>query len=109
MENSHRLAKALHEVLTEIVKIVHENSARTVQPIAAPTPAQVEQPALPERLLYPLPEAQQRLGGISRTTLYSLIGRGELAVVKIGNRSFITQAALTDFVTGLSQTTSTRN
>lgn len=107
MENSDRLAKALREILTKIARIVNQNSTRNIETLAAPTPALVEQSALPERLLYPLPEAQQRLGGISRTTLYGLIGRGDLAVVKIGNRSFITQAALTDFVARLSQTAST--
>lgn len=61
MENSGRRAKALREVLTEIVKIVkivkivNENSTRTIQPIAAPSPARIEQTPVPERLLYPLP------------------------------------------------------
>lgn len=109
MENSDRLANALREVLTEIVLIVHQNSMRAVQPVAAPPSAQLEQAPVPERLLYPLPEVRERLGGISRTTLYALIGRGELDVVKIGQRSFITQAALTDFVARLSQTSSARS
>jgi len=107
MESSDRLAKALRETLTEMVLIIRESPPGKMEPLAALPPSQVEQPTPPERLLYPLPEAQQRLGGISRTTLYGLIGRGELAAVKIGNRSFITQAALTDFVARLSQTAST--
>jgi hypothetical protein len=53
------LAAALHETLTEIALIINQSS---------PPPAQVEQAAIPERLLYPYGEAWEKLGGIGRIT-----------------------------------------
>jgi excisionase family DNA binding protein len=51
-----------------------------------------------EQLLVPINDACDRLGGISRPTLYGLINDHELALVKIGTRSFITAESLRDFV-----------
>lgn len=42
-----------------------------------------------EKKLYPINEARQLLGGISRNTLYRMLGRGELASVLLGNRRFV--------------------
>lgn len=50
------------------------------------------------RLLIPVTEARQQLGGISRSTFYGLVKEGELSLVKIGSRSFVQAEALDDFV-----------
>lgn len=42
--------------------------------------------------------ARERLGGISRTTIYELIKRGELVHVSIGRRGFVTAESLNAFV-----------
>ena len=111
------MAAALRETLTELVLLINETEARTVEvrktPIPVPTAEawpseEVQRTALPERLLYPLPEVRERLGGISYTTLYALIGRGDLLVVKIGRRSFIPAESLTRFVEQLNQTAASR-
>jgi excisionase family DNA binding protein len=49
-------------------------------------------------LLRSIDEAQAVLGGIGRTTLYELIGSGDLKVIKLGRRTFIAQAELERFV-----------
>lgn len=49
-----------------------------------------------------IPDAQAYLGGISRTTLYELAKRGDLAVVNIGRRAFVTRASLDHYVDRLS-------
>jgi excisionase family DNA binding protein len=54
-----------------------------------------------ERDLVPVDEAMQRLGGISRWTLYRLIRSGELATVTIGRRRFVTDRAIREFVAHL--------
>ena len=117
MEPTERLATALRETLTEIVLIIDEAKAPTVEvrntPKPVPTneatrPGEVERTTLPDRLLYPLPEVRERLGGISHTTLYALIGRGDLSIVKIGSRSFIPADNLNRFVEHLTQATVSR-
>ncbi len=50
-------------------------------------------------MLYPFNEIQQKLG-ISRTTVYQLLGDGQLSSIKIGRRRF-TAAALDAFIEGL--------
>ena len=52
------------------------------------------------RLLHPMPEAAEVLG-VSRSTVYELVKNGDLNVVKIGRRSFITQDELERFVQSL--------
>jgi excisionase family DNA binding protein len=52
-------------------------------------------------LLLSIAEAQQQLGGTGRTTIYKLIGQGDLAAVKVGRRTFITYASLTTYVDNL--------
>lgn len=51
-----------------------------------------------QQLLVPIPGAARQLGGVCRTTVYKLINEGELELVKIGRRSFITGKSLTDYV-----------
>lgn len=51
-----------------------------------------------DSILFSIQQTRERLGGISRSTLYNLLSRGELRLVKIGRRSFITAESLQDFV-----------
>lgn len=51
-----------------------------------------------DRLLLPYSEAMAALGGISRTTLWELVNRGELVRVNIGARSFITAKSIAEYV-----------
>jgi hypothetical protein len=51
-----------------------------------------------QRLLVSIDESLSKLGGIGRTTLYQLIGTGELVKVNIGRRSFITAESLHNYV-----------
>ena len=49
-------------------------------------------------LILSLEAAQAELGGIGRSTLYELIGRGDLRTIKIGRRTFIALTELERFV-----------
>ena len=51
----------------------------------------------PERLLYPMAEAAEKLG-IHRTSLYALLKRGELTSATIGARRLIPEAELIRFI-----------
>lgn len=51
-----------------------------------------------QRSIRPLPETQTRLGGIGRSKLYELIKSHELELVKIGRRSFVTDASIDAFL-----------
>lgn len=51
-----------------------------------------------DRLLVPIPDTCTRLGGISRTTVYELIDRGDLVKVNIGRRGFITAESIAAYV-----------
>lgn len=53
-------------------------------------------------LLLSIPEARDRLGGISNTTIYELVNRGLLTKVNIGRRGFITADSITRYVDSLS-------
>jgi len=48
--------------------------------------------------LYTIEEARERLGGISRNTIYKLLRSGKLASVPIGRRRFIPGNAIESFV-----------
>ena len=48
----------------------------------------------PARLLHPVDEARELLGGIGRTHFYSLVKSGRLNVVKIGKRTFVSDTEL---------------
>ncbi|GAB3607947.1 hypothetical protein GCM10027414_00720 [Humibacter ginsengiterrae] len=53
-------------------------------------------------LMHPVyPDAALVLGGISRAKLYTEIKAGRIRVVKVGARSFITQAELERYVASL--------
>ena len=66
--------------------------------MATRTPADGTRP-----LLVPVPDAQNQLGGISRTTLYELINAGELVRVNVGRRSFVTSESIAAYVNKLSK------
>ena len=53
------------------------------------------------RRIYAVPEAQEQLGGIGRTTLYNLVKNGQLQIVKIGARTFVTHDSLENYVRAL--------
>ena len=41
------------------------------------------------RVLYPVPEARELLGGISHTTFYKLVNEEHIRLIKLGRRSFV--------------------
>ncbi len=55
-------------------------------------------PEMSTRRLVTVAEARRQLGGISQSTLYSLIKNGELPLVKIGRRSFVPASAIDEFI-----------
>lgn len=55
------------------------------------------------RLLHQIPEAQEILGGMSRSTLYEIIKDGEIAVVKVGRRTYIAGDELERYVRALTK------
>ena len=50
--------------------------------------------------LLSIEEVRDRLGGIGRTTVWKLIGDGDLRRVKIGARSLVLESSLVDYVAG---------
>jgi hypothetical protein len=48
--------------------------------------------------LVPIPQTCKALGDVGRTTVYTLVDRGDLVKVNIGRRSFITAESLTAYV-----------
>jgi excisionase family DNA binding protein len=50
-------------------------------------------------MLYPVPEAAAQLG-IGRSTLYELVRKGELDVVRIGSRTLIPASSLERYIAG---------
>jgi excisionase family DNA binding protein len=50
------------------------------------------------RELYPIEEARELLGGISRNTIYCIIRSGDLRSVVIGRRRFIPATAIASFI-----------
>lgn len=53
------------------------------------------------RNLEPIPQAQEVLGGISRTTLWGLVKSGHVDQVNIGRRVFITRESMDRYVASL--------
>ncbi len=50
------------------------------------------------RILYSITEARHLLGGISRTSIYSLLQTGQLQSVVIGCRRFVAHKAIAELV-----------
>ncbi len=55
------------------------------------------------RHLVPIEDAQNELGGISRTTLYRLIDEGYLVRARIGRRAFITGDSIAAYINRITQ------
>ena len=49
---------------------------------------------IPQRLLHPIPEARQMLGGIGHTKFYELVKDGRIKLTRIDGRSFVTPSEL---------------
>lgn len=47
-----------------------------------------------ERAAYPLDEASELLGGISRGTFYNMRDRGEIRLVKLGRRTLVPRSEI---------------
>ena len=47
--------------------------------------------------LFSIPQVRADLGNIGRTTLYALVGNGDLELVKLGRKSVITGRSLRRF------------
>jgi excisionase family DNA binding protein len=93
-DTADQLAAAIRQVIDDAVQ-----AALRAQPQMPPRESVKEEPP-PRRRLYPLAEAQQKLG-ISRTTMYQLLSDGQLPSVTIGRRRFVTSTALSTYVDGL--------
>jgi excisionase family DNA binding protein len=97
-DSADQLAAAIRQVVADAVQ-----AALKAQSVPEPPPLKPPKPVdewPPERMLYPLREIQQKLS-ISRSTVYQLVGDGQLASVKIGHRRFVTAAALHAYIEGL--------
>jgi hypothetical protein len=93
-----QLATAIRRVVDDAVQsaLAQFRSSITLSELTKPVQAQTDWP--PERMLYPISEVRQKLGGISPTTFYQLVADEQIAVVKIGRRSFVTAADLDAYV-----------
>lgn len=54
------------------------------------------------RLLDSIPDTQLALGGLGRTHIYELVKSGDLKMVKIGRRSFVTRSSISAYVDRIS-------
>lgn len=65
-------------------------------------PAEIEHPDLPRpvpgRRAWPIDEARQLLGGISRKTIYDLITDGALPTVFIGGRRLVPDRGINELI-----------
>lgn len=59
--------------------------------------------SIPNRRLYPIPEARALLGNISNSYFYNLVGQGFIRIVKIGTRSFLTSDEIENVVARLEE------
>ena len=55
-------------------------------------------------LLYPVRKAREALGDIGNSKFYQIVAAGQLKLVKIGSRSFVTPDELRRYVNSLSDT-----
>jgi excisionase family DNA binding protein len=89
-----QFAAAIRQVIIDAVQ-----AALKTQQLPARLPPEPPKPAQewpPERMLHSLREIQEKLS-ISRSTVYQLLSDGQLPSVKIGNRRFVTAAALSAY------------
>jgi excisionase family DNA binding protein len=59
-----------------------------------------------DRDLYSIDEARERLGGISRNSIYQLLHKGQLASVIIGTRRLVSATAIDQLIANATTTTS---
>ena len=59
-------------------------------------------PNIPDRVLYPVNEAREKLGGISRTMFYDLVRNGFIGIIKVGRRTFVHADEIEAFVDRMS-------
>ena len=59
-----------------------------------------------DRDLYSIDEARERLGGISRNSIYQLLRKGQLASVRIGTRRLVSAVAIAQLIANSTTTTS---
>ena len=64
--------------------------------------ATLDPTAIPDRLLYSVPEARAKLGGICHSLFYKLVRDGTLHLTKVGGRSMVTGDELVATVARLS-------
>jgi hypothetical protein len=64
---------------------------------------QTSTPELRPNQLYPIDVARKFLGDIGRTTFYSLVGKGEIELVRIGSRSLTTGEGLIRYIESLTK------
>ena len=62
-----------------------------------------------QRDLYSIEEARERLGGISRNSIYQLLRKGQLASVIIGSRRLVSAAAIAQLIANSTTTTSPKD
>jgi hypothetical protein len=84
---------------------VNHRSTAVKQHSALP-PAQPDV-VVPGRLLWSIPKTLHALG-IGRTTLYQKVDEGQVAMVKIDRRSFVTVESVTDYVDRLTEAATAR-
>lgn len=65
-----------------------------------------ERTRMQERDLYSIDEARERLGGISRNSIYQLLHKGQLASVIIGTRRLVSAAAIAQLIANSTTTAS---
>jgi excisionase family DNA binding protein len=97
-DSADQLAAAIRQVINDAVQ-----AALKAQPLPAGPPPEAPRPVdewPPERMLYPLKDIQQKLS-IGRSMVYQLIRDGRLPSVKIGRRRFVSAAALSAYIDGL--------
>ena len=54
--------------------------------------------SVPFRLLYPVPEVAQLLGGITERQVWKYIERDELKAIKVGRRRLVHRDAINEFI-----------
>ena len=98
-DSAEHLAIAIRQVIEKTVHAL----LRVQQPPQALPRDSLQKPTekfSTDRMLYPLKNLQQMLS-ISRSTVYQLVGCGQVPSVTIGRRRFVTAAALHAYIEGL--------
>lgn len=59
---------------------------------------EIGDPSVPSRLLYPLPEVAELLGGITERQVHRYIASGELKSRKLGRRRLVHRDDIAEFI-----------